>query len=183
MLDGRQAVVGNGALPERTVPTGLGDVEVKVPKVGDRSGSGRRFNSPLLPPYLKPTKRIEPLLPWLYLKGISTGDDQEALSSWLGDQAQGLSANTISRLKQSGSDDQRQWRQRDLSQSGYRYWWADGVYSNVRMDNRWCWLVIIGVTEPGKKERVAVEEGFRESESSWYELMSGRQARGLQAGP
>ena len=84
MLDGRQAVVGNGALPERTVPTGLGDVEVKVPKVGDRSGSGRRFNSPLLPPYLKPTKRIEPLLPWLYLKGISTGDDQEALSSWLG---------------------------------------------------------------------------------------------------
>ena len=170
-------------MPERTVPTGLGDVEVKVPKVGDRSGSGRRFNSPLLPPYLKPTKRIEPLLPWLYLKGISTGDDQEALSSGLGGQAQGLSANTISRLKQSGSDDHRQWRQRDLSQSGYLYWWADGVYSNVRMDNRWCWLVIIGVTEPGKKERVAVEEGFSESESSWYELMSGRQARGLQTGP
>ena len=84
MLDGRQAVVRHGYLPERTVPTGLGDVEVKVPKVGDRSGSGRRFNSPLLPPYLKPTKRIEPLLPWLYLKGISTGDDQEALSSGLG---------------------------------------------------------------------------------------------------
>ena len=78
---------------------------------------------------------------------MSTGDDQEALSSLLGDQAQGLSANTISRLKQSGSDDHRQWRQRDLSQSGYLYWWADGVYSNVRMDNRWCWLVIIGVTE------------------------------------
>ena len=105
------------------------------------------------------------------------------MSSGLGGQAQGLSANTISRLKQSGSDDHRQWRQRDLSQSGYLYWWADGVYSNVRMDNRWCWLVIIGVTEQGKKARVAVEEGFSESESSWYELMSGRQARGLQTGP
>jgi len=101
MLDGRQAVVRNGYLPERTVQTGLGDVEVTVPKVRDRSGSGIRFNSTLLPPYLKRAKSIEELLPWLYLKGLSTGDYQEALWSLLGDQAKGLSANTISRLKQS----------------------------------------------------------------------------------
>ena len=183
MLDGRQAVVRNGYLPERTVQTGLGDVEVKVPKVRDRSGTGIRFNSTLLPPYLKRAKSIEELLPWLYLKGISTGDYQEALSSLLGDQARGLSANTISRLKQSWSDEYRQWSQRDLSQSRYVYWWADGVYSNVRMDDRLCLLVIIGVTEQGKKELVAVEDGFRESESSWYELMSGLKERGLQTGP
>jgi transposase-like protein len=183
MLDGRQAVVRNGYLPERTVQTGLGDVKVKVPKVRDRSGSGMRFNSTLLPPYLKRAKSIEELLPWLYLKGLSTGDYQEALWSLLGDQAKGLSANTISRLKQSWSDEHRQWSQRDLSQSRYVYWWADGVYSNVRMDDRLCLLVIIGVTEQGKKELVAVEDGFRESESSWYELMSGLKARGLQAGP
>jgi len=183
MLDGRQAVVRNGYLPERTVQTGLGNVEVKVPKVRDRSGSGIRFNSTLLPPYLKRAKSIEELLPWLYLKGISTGDYQEALSSLLGDQAKGLSANTISRLKQSWNDEHRQWSQRDLSQSRYVYWWADGVYSNVRMDDRLCLLVIIGVTEQGKKELVAVEDGFRESESSWYELMSGLKERGLQTGP
>ena len=183
MLDGRQAVVRNGYLPERTVQTGLGDVEVKVPKVRDRSGSGICFNSTLLPPYLKRAKSIEELLPWLYLKGISTGDYQEALWSLLGDQAKGLSANTISRLKQSWSDEHRQWSQRDLSQSRYVYWWADGVYSNVRMDDRLCLLVIIGVTEQGRKELVAVEDGYRESESSWYELMSGLKARGLQTGP
>ena len=183
MLDGRQAVVRNGYLPERTIQTGLGDVEVKVPKVRDRLGSGICFNSTLLPPYLKRAKSIEELLPWLYLKGISTGDYQEALSSLLGDQAKGLSANTISRLKQSWSDEHRQWSQRDLSQSRYVYWWADGVYSNVRMDDRLCLLVIIGVTEHGKKELVAVEDGFRESESSWYELMSGLKARGLETGP
>ena len=183
MLDGRQAVVRNGYLPERTVQTGLGDVEVKVPKVRDRSGSGIGFNSTLLPPYLKPAKSIEALLPWLYLKGIFTGDYQEALSSLLGDQAKGLSANTISRLKQSWSDEHRQWRQRDLSQSRYVYWWADGVYSNVRMDDRLCLLVIIGVTEQGKKELVAVEDGFRESESSGYELLSGLKERALQTGP
>src|SRR5699024_10266008 len=97
--DGRQAVVRNGYLPQRTVQTGIGDVEVKVPKVRDRSGLGTRFNSSLLPPYLKRARSIEELIPWLYLKGISTGDYQEALSALLGEQAQGLSANTVSRLK------------------------------------------------------------------------------------
>lgn len=181
--DGRKAVVRNGYLPERTVQTGIGDVEIKVPKVRDRSGSGVRFNSSLLPPYLKRARSVEELLPWLYLKGVSTGDYQDALSALLGDQAKGLSANTISRLKQHWIDEHRSWCQRDLSQKRYVYWWADGIYSNVRMDNRLCLLVIIGVTEHGHKELVAVEDGFRESEDSWSELLLGLRERGLTASP
>ncbi|MCE0761177.1 IS256 family transposase [Marinobacter sp. G11] len=181
--DGRKAVVRNGYLPERTVQTGIGDVEIKVPKVRDRSGSGVRFNSSLLPPYLKRARSVEELLPWLYLKGVSTGDYQDALAALLGDQAKGLSANTISRLKQHWIDEHRGWCQRDLSQKRYVYWWADGVYSNVRMDDRLCLLVIIGVTEHGRKELVAVEDGYRESEASWSELLSGLRARGLTTSP
>jgi transposase-like protein len=181
--DGRKAVVRNGYLPERTVQTGIGNVDIKVPKVRDRSGSGVRFNSTLLPPYLKRARSVEELLPWLYLKGVSTGDYQDALAALLGDQAKGLSANTISRLKQHWIDDHRRWCQRDLSQKRYVYWWADGVYSNVRMDDRLCLLVIIGVTEHGRKELVAVEDGYRESEASWSELLSGLRARGLTTSP
>ena len=181
--DGRKAVVRNGYLPERTVQTGIGDVEIKVPKVRDRSGSGVRFNSSLLPPYLKRARSVEELLPWLYLKGVSTGDYQDALSALLGDKAKGLSANTISRLKQHWIDEHRGWCQRDLSQKRYVYWWADGVYSNVRMEDRLCLLVIIGVTEHGRKELVAVEDGYRESEASWSELLLGLRERGLTTSP
>ena len=181
--DGRKAVVRNGYLPERTVQTGIGNVEIKVPKVRDRSGSGIRFNSALLPPYLKRARSVEELLPWLYLKGVSTGDYQNALAALLGDQAKGLSANTISRLKQHWIDDHRRWCQRDLSQKRYVYWWADGVYSNVRMEDRLCLLVIIGVTEHGRKELVAVEDGYRESEASWLELLLGLRERGLTISP
>ena len=161
--DGRQAVVRNGYLPERTVQTGIGDVSVQVPKVRDRSGGGARFNSSLLPPYLKRARSIEELIPWLYLKGISTGDYQEALAALLGDQAKGLSANTVSRLKKQWKDEHAEWRKRDLADRRYVYWWADGIYSNVRLDDRLCLLVIIGVTEQGRKELVAVEDGFWES--------------------
>jgi len=181
--DGRKAVVRNGYLPECTVQTGIGDVEIKVPKVRDRSGSGVRFNSSLLPPYLKRARSVEELLPWLYLKGVSTGDYQDALAALLVDQAKGLSANTISRLKQHWIDDHRRWCQRDLSQKRYVYWWADGVYSNVRMEDRLCLLVIIGVTEHGRKELVAVEDGYRESEASWSELLLGLRERGLTTSP
>jgi transposase-like protein len=181
--DGRQAVVRNGFLPERTIQTGIGDVEIKVPKVRDRSGSGICFNSSLLPPYLKRSSSIEELLPWLYLRGISTGDYQEALGALLGEQAKGLSANTISRLKQHWGDEHRKWSQRDLSLKRYVYFWADGIYSNVRMGDRLCLLVIIGVTEHGNKELVAVEDGLRESEASWTELLMGLRARGLDKGP
>lgn len=181
--DGRQAVVRNGYLPERRVQTGIGEVAVRVPKVRDRSGGGARFNSSLLPPYLKRARSIEELIPWLYLKGVSTGDYQEALAALLGDQAKGLSANTVSRLKQGWIDEHRAWSQRDLTERRYVYWWADGVYSNVRLDDRLCLLVIIGVTEHGHKELIAVEDGHRESEASWLELLTGLRERGLTRGP
>lgn len=181
--DGRQAVVRNGYLPERTVQTGIGDVSVQVPKVRDRSGGGARFNSSLLPPYLKRARSIEELIPWLYLKGISTGDYQEALAALLGDQAKGLSANTVSRLKKQWEDEHAEWRQRDLVDQRYVYWWADGIYSNVRLDDRLCLLVIIGVTEQGRKELVAVEDGFRESADSWETLLTGLRERGLTQAP
>ncbi|MEH6473647.1 MAG: IS256 family transposase [Halopseudomonas sp.] len=183
LIDGRQAVVRNGHLPERTVQTGIGDIEIKVPKVRDRSGSGILFNSNLLPPYLKRARSVEELLPWLYLKGISTGDFQESLAALLGDQAKGLSANTITRLKGKWLEEHGQWRRRELNNKRYVYFWADGVHSNVRMDDRLCLLVIIGVTEHGRKELVAVEDGFRESTASWEELLLGLRERGLNIAP
>jgi len=181
--DGRRAVVRNGYLPERTVQTGIGDVEVKVPRTRDRSGAGITFSSALLPPYLKRARSIEELIPWLYLKGGSTGDYQEALAALLGDQAKGLSANTVSRLKKQWEDENAEWQKRDLADQHYVYWWADGVYSNVRMDDRLCLLVIIGVTEQGRKELVVVEDGQRESEASWKELLTGLRERGLTIAP
>ena len=181
--DGRQAVVRNGFLPERRIQTGIGDVSVKVPKVRDRSGNGIHFNSTLLPPYLKRAKSVEELLPWLYLRGISTGDFHEALSALLGEAASGLSASTISRLKAHWLDEHSSWAQRDLNDARYVYLWADGIYSNVRQDDRLCLLVVIGVTEHGRKELIAVEDGYRESEASWYELLSGLRSRGLMVSP
>lgn len=183
LRDGRRAVVRNGHLPARTIQTGVGDVEVKVPRVRDRSESGIPFHSKLLPPYLKRARSVEELLPWLYLKGVSTGDFQEALSSLLGDDAPGLSANTISRLKQQWSDEHRAWSQRDLAGERYVYWWADGIYSNVRQDDRLCLLVIVGVTEHGRKQLVAVEDGYRESEASWTDLLANLKQRGLKVPP
>ncbi|WP_311951021.1 IS256 family transposase, partial [Halomonas piscis] len=181
--DGRRAVVRNGYLPERTVQTGIGDVSVQVPKVRDRSGSGVCFNSSLLPPYLKRARSVEELIPWLYLKGVSTGDYQEALAALLGDQAKGLSSNTVSRLKQKWETEHAEWQKRDLSDRRYVYWWADDIYSNVRMDDRLCLLVIIGVTEQGRKELVVVEDGFRESAASWETLLTGLRKRGLTTAP
>jgi putative transposase len=181
--DGRRSVVRNGYLPSRTIQTGIGEVAIKVPKIRDRSGEGVKFNSSLLPPYLKRTKNMEELIPWLYLKGISTGGFQDALSALLGDGAKGLSSNTICRLKADWSTEHQDWRQRDLSQKKYAYFWADGIYSNVRMDDKLCLLVIIGVTEHGNKELVAVEDGFRESSASWEELLVKLKQQGLQQGP
>jgi putative transposase len=181
--DGRQAVVRNGYLPERTIQTGLGDVDVQVPKVRDRSKTGIKFNSNLLPPYMKRSTSIEEMLPWLYLKGLSTGDYGEALSSLLGENAKGLSANMISRLKSQWINEHTEWRKRDLNDKRYVYFWADGIYSHVRMNDRLCLLVIIGVTEHGVKELVAVEDGFRESTASWTEVLTGLRERGLTFSP
>ena len=183
LIDGRQAIVRNGYLPERTIQTGIGNVEIKVPKIRDRSDQGIKFNSSLLPPYLKRTKSIEELIPWLYLKGISTGDFQETLTALVGEQAKGLSANTICRLKESWLKEHQVWSQRDLSDKRYVYFWADGIYSNVRMDDRLCLLVIIGVTEHGHKELVAVEDGYRESSASWEEVLIKLRQKGLIKGP
>jgi transposase-like protein len=179
----KQAIVRNGYLPERTIQTGLGDIPVKVPKVRDRTGGGIKFNSQLLPPYLKRTKNLAEFIPWLYLKGISTGDMQPALEALLGDGVGGLSANTVSRLKQGWESDYDQWRKRDLSKRRFVYIWADGVYCNVRMDDRLCLLVIIGSDDTGRKAVLAVVDGYRESEASWTEVIEQLESQGLQIPP
>ncbi|WP_030008349.1 IS256 family transposase [Picosynechococcus sp. NKBG042902] len=180
---GRKMVVRNGYLPERSVITGIGEVQVKVPKVRDRSGSGIKFNSLLLPPYLKRSKSTEELLPWLYLKGISTGDFQEALGSLLGEEASGLSPATISRLKQKWVGEHQAWQQRSLQQKRYVYVWADGIYFNIRAEERQCILVLIGVTENGEKELLALAAGYRESALSWKPLLLSLKQRGLAIAP
>ena len=186
LADGRQAVVRNGHQPARTVQTGIGDVEVQLPKTRDRSGSGIHFTSNLLPPYLRKTRSVEELLPWLYLKGVSTGDFQEALSGLLGEAAEGLSASTLSRLKQKWLTEHAEWQARDLSTRRYVYWWADGVHFNLRGadDDRTCLLVIIGVLPDGTKEFVGLDDGIRESTQSWYELLIHlRDQQGLTSAP
>ena len=181
---GRRLVVRNGYLPEREIQTGIGPVKVRVPKIRDRSGSGVKFNSRLLPPYLRRTRQIEELLPWLYLKGLSTGDFQEALAALLGADAKGLSPGAISRLKDRWREDHAKWLQRGLSQKRYVYFWADGVYFNIRGDEaRQCILVIVGADVHGIKEFVAIEDGYRESEQSWLEVLSSCKQRGLEVGP
>jgi transposase-like protein len=184
---GGQRIVRNGYLPQREIQTGIGQVPVKVPRIRDRhpeSQGGRiRFASSIIPPYLRRSKSIETLLPWLYLKGVSTGDFTDALAALLGKDAPGLSATTISRLKMIWKDEYKQWLQRDLSDKHYIYFWADGIYCNVRMDDKQCLLVIIGATEDGHKELVALEGGFRESEQSWLELLVDLKRRGLKAAP
>jgi transposase-like protein len=181
---GQRAVVRNGYQPERPLQTGIGPVPVKVPKVRDRSGSGIKFNSLFVPPYLRKTKSVEGLLPWLYLKGISTGDFQEALTSLLGPAAKGLSPSVIARLKQTWETERKEWSESNLANKKYVYWWADGIHFNVRgEDARSCILVIVGVTETGYKEFVAIEEGLRESELSWTEVLTGLKKRGLKDGP
>ena len=181
---GHRLVVRNGYLPEREILTGIGPVKVKVPKVRDKSGQGIKFNSTLLPPYLRKTKAIEDVLPWLYLKGISTGDFQEALQALLGSEAKGLSSSTISRLKMVWEQEHEAWSSRSFMGKRYVYIWADGVYFNVRSDDaKQCILVIVGVTEQGRKEFIAIEDGYRESEQSWLELLLRIKAQGLAQAP
>jgi putative transposase len=177
---GRRSVVRNGYLPERDIMTGIGPVKIKVPKTRDRSGQRIQFRSELLPPYIKRTRSVETVLPWLYLKGISTGDFSEALAALLGKDAKGLSAGTISRLKQIWNQEYDTWRQRDLGKQRYVYLWADGIYFNVRGDDaRQCILVVVGVTEQGNKEFLAIEDGYRESEQSWTEVLLDLKSRGM----
>ena len=181
---GRQTRVRNGSLPERDVQTGIGAVRVKVPRVRDRSGGGIRFHSALLPPYIRRSKSLEALLPWLYLKGVSTGDFSEALQALLGPDAPGLSPTTVSRLKQGWQEELAAWQRRDLSGKRSGYFWVDGVYFETRLETaRHCLLVIIGADPTGQKELVGLWDGDRESEQSWKELLLDLQSRGLAHGP
>ncbi|MYM85520.1 IS256 family transposase [Duganella sp. FT50W] len=184
-LTGRQAVVRNGYLPEREVLTAAGPVAVQVPKVRDRSGAGVKFNSAVVPPYVRKSPRVSAALPWLYLKGISTGDMGEALSVLLGEEAKGLSPNVVSRLKAQWAEEWKRWDQRDLSGKRWVYWWVDGIHTGAKSEGNdgQCLLVIMGVTPDGRKERVAIADGFRESKASWQEVLLGLKQRGLQSGP
>lgn len=183
--DGTRRITRNGYLPEREIQTGIGPVPVEVPRSRDREPDEERirFNSAILPKYLRKTKSIETLIPWLYLKGVSTGDFTDALSALLGAEAIGLSSATISRLKAVWVEDLKKWQKRALSHKRYVYFWVDGVYCNVRMGDRQCLLVIIGATGEGKKELVAIEDGYRESEQSWFEVLYDLKSRGLRFGP
>jgi putative transposase len=172
---GRRRLVRNGHAPERTIQTGIGPLEVRRPRVRDRGAGDApriRFTSAILPAYLRRARNVEDLLPWLYLKGISTGQFEEALSALLGPDAPGLSATTIRRLVSAWRDEHRRWQGRDLSTKRYLYVWADGVYFAPRLEHdRQCILVLIGADASGRKELLAIEDGFRESEQSWHELL------------
>ena len=186
--DGHRLVVRNGHKPERQIQTGIGPVTVRQPRVDDRrvdqQGRRLRFTSSILPPYLRKTKAIEELIPWLYLKGISTGDFNEALAALVGPDAPGLSASTVVRLKEVWRQDYDVWQQRSLADKHYVYLWVDGVYFNIRLDeDRQCILVVMGATAQGKKELVAVHDGYRESEQSWTEILVDLKARGLAQPP
>lgn len=183
---GRQRIVRNGYRPEREIQSGIGPVPVKAPRVRDRQTDPSKrilFSSSILPPYLRKTKSMEELIPWLYLKGVSTGDFSDALAALVGPDAPGLSSATISRLKTVWQKELDQWQRRDLSGKRYVYFWVDGIYCNVRMDDKQCLLVIIGATEDGCKELVAIEGGFRESELSWKQLLIDLKSRGLESSP
>jgi transposase-like protein len=185
---GHRLVVRNGHCPERTIQTGLGSVAVSRPRVDDRrvdeDGRRIRFTSKILPPYLRRTKSVEELIPWLYLKGVSTGDFSEALSALLGADAPGLSATTVVRLKQIWETDFKEWSGRDLTDKRYVYIWVDGIHFNIRLEeHRQCILVVMGATADGKKELLAVQDGYRESEQSWKELLLDLKARGLALDP
>ena len=183
---GRQQVIRNGSLPQRILHTGVGPVEVKQPRVRDRRPAGQRetFHSSILPPYLRKTKSIEELIPWLYLKGVSTGDFAEALAALLGPDAPGLSATTVTRLKAVWQEEYDAWGKRSLAGKHFVYVWADGVHFNIRLEeDRQCLLVLMGATADGKKELIALGDGYRESEQSWKALLLDCQARGLTVAP
>ncbi len=204
---GRRQVVRNGHHPTRTLVTGVGPVEVAQPRVLDRrvvrrrkvevapgrtvtedlDAVGRpveRFRSSILPPYLRKTKALEELIPWLYLQGVSTGAFAEALQALVGPQAAGLSATTITRLMTAWQDEYRAWNRRSLADKQYVYVWADGIHFTIRLDeDRQCILVLMGATADGRKELIAVADGHRESEQSWFALLLDCRQRGLTIDP
>jgi len=187
---GRRLVVRNGHLPDRQIMTGAGPLEIRQPRVRDKSPDADervRFSSSILPPYLRKSKSIEELIPWLYLKGISTGDFSEALQALIGPDAAGFSPNVVVRLKEQWSQEYDAWCQRDLSGKQYVYVWADGIHANIRLEDeansKQCLLVLMGATADGEKELIAVIDGYRESKQSWLELLLSLKQRGLTIEP
>lgn len=187
---GRRLVVRNGHLPAREIVTGAGPLEIRQPRVRDKSPDPDervRFSSSILPPYLRKSKSVEELIPWLYLKGISTGDFAEALQALIGPDAAGFSPNVVVRLKEQWSQEYDAWCQRDLSGKQYVYVWADGIHANIRLEDeansRQCLLVLMGATADGEKELIAVIDGYRESKQSWLELLLSLKQRGLTIEP
>ena len=179
---GRALVVGSGHHPEREIQTCLGPVSVQVPKVRSHQGPPVTFHSTLVPPYVRKTATLEAAIPWLYLKGISTGEMQPALEALVGPEAKGLSASTVARLKQTWRTEYQTWRQPRLDEETWVYVWVDGIYSGLRADEqRLCALVVIGVTSQGEKQLLAIEDGVRESTQSWREVLLQLKARGMKA--
>ena len=185
--DGRARLVRHGYGPARQIQTGIGPVEVARPKVRDRGASGAnriRFSSAILPLWARRTKSLDALLPVLYLRGISTGDFQDALSALLGKDAPNLSPSVIARLTADWQAEYERWQRRDLSARRYVYLWADGVYLQARMeDHSECILVLVGATPEGRKELVGFQVGARESAQSWRELLIDVKQRGLRIAP
>ena len=182
---GRRIVVRNGYHPERDILTGIGPLTIRQPRVDDRKlPEADRFSCKMLPRYMRRAPSIDNLIPVLYLKGISTNEFQNALSSILGEGAKGLSAATVVRLKQIWETEYKIWSKRDLSGKRYVYIWADGIHCNVRLDDqKSCLLVILGADEHGNKELIAVNDGYRESKASWKEILLDVKQRGLKNSP
>ena len=185
--DGHRRVVRHGHLPEREIVTGIGPVAVRQPRVRDREAAEDeriRFNPTILPPYARRSKSLDVLIPVLYLKGISTGDFEEALAALVGQAAPGLSASTIARLKEAWADEHARWQKRDLSAKRYVYIWVDGIHLQARLeDQAQCILIIIGATPEGKKELIGFTDGTRESSQSWRDLLLDLKRRGLSMAP
>lgn len=178
--EGKAGVVRNGYLPSREIQTGVGPVTVQIPKVRAKSGDPVTFRSALVPPYVRKTRSLEAALPWLYLKGISTGEMGEALKVLVGPDAQGLSAPTVSRLKQAWAQEYRDWQESPLDKDRWVFVWADGVYSGLRAEQtKLCSLVVVGVNERGQKRFLALEDGVRESTQSWREVLLKLKSRGM----
>lgn len=180
LADGRAGVVRNGYLPEREIQTGLGPITVRMPKVRGKTGEPVRFRSVLVPPYVRKTRSLEAARPWLYLKGVSSGEMEAALEVLVGPEAKGLSASTVSRLKQSWAQEYQEWQNSRLDKDRWVYVWADGVYSGLRAEQtKLCALVVIGVNDHGEKRFLAIEDGARESTQSWREVLLKLKARGM----
>jgi putative transposase len=186
--DGRERLVRHGHGPERTIQTGIGPVDVSRVKLRDRGATSEadriRFTSAILPRWARRTRSLDALLPVLYLRGVSTGDFQEALAALLGKDAANLSPSVIARLTGDWQVEYDRWQARDLSARHYVYVWADGVYLQARMeDHAECMLVLIGATPEGKKELVGFQVGVRESAQSWRELLVEVKRHGLTIAP